>query len=133
MKVMSVVVASFLIGIVANESMAGFVINESTTPTKATTCAALVIGNSNYKTRPLMSAEADANLLAGALAKKGFRVTKLNDLTTQQIEEAILSFGKNNADVLWFAFSGHGALYSAEGTSHLVGIDETSRRQWVHC
>ena len=50
---------------------------------------ALVVGNSKYADAPLRNPSSDADAMAGMLNSLGFQVTKLKDVSKQQIEEAV--------------------------------------------
>ena len=88
---------------------------------------ALVIANSAYQgAQPIATAAADAGLIAAALQKAGFDVTRSDDLTTQNMGAALGAFtGKVQAagpDAIVFVyFSGYAV--QVNGDDHLVPVD----------
>jgi hypothetical protein len=86
--------------------------------------AALVIGNSAYKTTPaLANPRADANDVAIALEKLGYSVTKGLDLDKAEMDETIQRFARKlkSAEVGVFFYAGHGL--QVNGQNYLVPID----------
>jgi formylglycine-generating enzyme required for sulfatase activity/uncharacterized caspase-like protein len=84
--------------------------------------AALVIGNSAYKTSPLANPVNDANDMAALLEKLDFHVTKLTDASRREMKEAINAFGKRlrKGGTGLFYFAGHGV--QVEGINYLIPI-----------
>lgn len=85
---------------------------------------ALVIGESNYaRISPLANPAADANLVAGALARSGFDVRLGLDLDKAALEAALEDFARDaqQADVATIYYAGHGL--EAGGRNWLVPID----------
>src|SRR5687767_13134777 len=71
---------------------------------------ALVIGNSAYRTLPLVNPVNDARAIAQTLEKLGFRVTQLENSSQSAMYEAIRSFGDSlkSGGVGLFYYAGHG-------------------------
>jgi len=93
-------------------------INGYCSPTKR----ALVIGNSNYQEVPLRNPTNDANDITKTLEELGFWVTKKVNITQQEMEEAIRTFGGQiqRNDIVLFYFSGHGV--QVNGINYLLPI-----------
>ena len=86
---------------------------------------ALVIGNGQYKSVPLNNPANDANDMAKALKKCGFKVTYRENIGQREMEEAIRKFGKNlqSGGVGLFFFAGHGVQIG--GRNYLIPTDAT--------
>lgn len=84
---------------------------------------ALVIGNSQYRSRPLRNPVNDANLLADSLKAIDFQVTVKEDLSLAEIKEAIREFSKqlSAGGVGLFYFAGHGI--QIDGRNFLIPTD----------
>ena len=85
---------------------------------------ALAIGNDSYRYADrLTNARADAKAVASALASTRFSVTLKQDLTLQQMKEALRSFKAQIAggDEVVFYYSGHGV--QLDGNNYLIPID----------
>ncbi|MGR5280360.1 caspase family protein [Photobacterium damselae] len=84
---------------------------------------ALVIGNANYKVKPLDNPSNDASAIADILSDKGFSVCKKNDLKIEEFFSAIHDFcdKSKNADVVLLYFAGHGVEH--EGENYLIPCD----------
>lgn len=85
---------------------------------------ALVIGESSYqRISPLANPGADANLVAGALARSGFDVRLGLNLNKAALEAALEDFARaaQQADVATIYYAGHGL--EAGGRNWLVPID----------
>ncbi len=84
---------------------------------------ALVIGNANYKVKPLNNPVNDASLVANTLKQLDFEVMYLTNANQQQMENAVMAFGKklNKNSVGLFYFSGHGIQHN--GNNYLIPID----------
>ena len=99
----------------------------SLVPALAQSRLALVIANSAYQgAPPVATAAADAGLIATSLTADGFEVTRSDDLTTQNLGDAIGAFiGKVQAagpDAIVFVyFSGYAV--QGNGDDHLVPVD----------
>lgn len=90
----------------------------------ATSRVALVIGNSAYKhATPLKNPSNDANDMARALEKLGFRVVVGRDLRKAGMEGAIREFTRllPGADVALFYFAGHGLQVG--GQNYLAPVE----------
>ncbi len=88
---------------------------------------ALVIGNGNYPEDLLGNPANDARAMAGTLRSLGFEVVSDENVTWQQMQEALLEFRQrlSAGGVGLFYFSGHG-LRAAERTL-LLPVDATGR------
>ena len=93
---------------------------------------ALVIGNGNYTNGwdPLPGALQDVKEVAAALKTHDFNVTLKTDLTTDEFEDAFLTFvlehGADEANRLLFYYAGHGytlPLANAQERGYLVMVD----------
>lgn len=87
---------------------------------------ALVIGNAQYvgKNTNLANPVNDARLMASVLTGLGFRVTKIENAKTADIQRAVSRFAqqlKANPSVGFFYFAGHGA--GIQGEHYLIGVD----------
>jgi hypothetical protein len=84
---------------------------------------ALVIGNGNYNSKPLLSPLNDAEDVAAALEKLGFDVILLKNGNLNQMRSAIKEFGSRIAsyETNIFYFSGHGIEY--KGRNYLIPVD----------
>jgi len=84
---------------------------------------ALIIGNGDYKNSPLKNPMNDANDMAAALKKLGFKVSHLINASKHEMVLAINKFGKNlkSNDVGLFYYSGHGM--QVNGRNYLIPID----------
>jgi uncharacterized caspase-like protein len=85
---------------------------------------ALVIGNDTYQhAEPLRNARADARAVAVSLQAIGFKVTLKQDVTLQQMKEALRNFkaSVSGGDEVVFYFSGHGVQFG--GTNYLIPVD----------
>lgn len=86
--------------------------------------AALVIGNSAYKTTPaLANPRSDATDIATALEKLGYSVTKGLDVDKAEMDDIIKRFSAKLADVEVgvFFYAGHGL--QVNGQNYLVPVD----------
>jgi hypothetical protein len=84
---------------------------------------ALVIGNSGYESAPLRNPVNDARSMAAVLRRFGFQVSKLENATQQEMDEAITTFGQSlrRGAVGLFYFSGHGM--QVNGENYLIPVD----------
>jgi len=84
---------------------------------------ALVIGNGAYSSGSLRNPARDARAVAAALEARGFRVSLVLDAGKQEMEEAIIDFGRalENGGVGLFYFAGHGVEQG--GANYLVPVD----------
>jgi uncharacterized caspase-like protein len=93
----------------------------------------LVIGNSNYQNVDyLRNPENDAKDLAASLENKGFKVTRLNNGTLDDMRSALRNFGESaqKFDLVMVFFAGHGIEIG--GVNWLIPIDarlELDRRK----
>ena len=79
-------------------------------PVLASERVALVIGNANYKTAPLDNPVNDARAMARRLSQLGFKVTKVENATRNQMERAIAAFERQLSPTKTglFYYAGHG-------------------------
>jgi len=84
---------------------------------------ALVIGNSAYSSGPLKNPVNDAEAMAAALQKLGFKVTLKKNANLETMEEAIEDFGNwlKRGGVGLFYYAGHGVQVS--GINYLIPVD----------
>ncbi|CAH0995950.1 hypothetical protein EMA8858_02078 [Emticicia aquatica] len=85
---------------------------------------ALLIGNANYKVKPLSNTLNDIDDMAAKLESMNFKVVKYKNLTYESMSLAFIKFGKELADydVGMFFYAGHG-LQNGSGTNYLVPVD----------
>ena len=82
---------------------------------------ALIIGNSDYTTGPLLNPENDARAMAGALRNTGFEVLEYINLETMvDMKRVIREFGRKiqNGGVGLFYYAGHGI--QVNGKNYLI-------------
>jgi TPR repeat protein len=84
---------------------------------------ALVIGNSNYKDRPLKNSSNDSRAISAKLRTFGFNVTELENLDRRKFKEAVISFSEKakDSDVTLLFYSGHGIQLG--GINYLLPTD----------
>jgi len=84
---------------------------------------ALVIGNADYETSPLVTTINDASQMASALSNLGFSVTHLADANHEQMLQAIEEFGDklHEDSVGLFYYAGHAA--QIKDNNYLVPIN----------
>ena len=85
---------------------------------------ALVIGNNAYsKVTPLKTAVADANAMARALERAGFRVTLRTDVDEKAMKATLRAFkaGVGGGDEVVFFFAGHGV--QLDDSNYLLPTD----------
>lgn len=85
---------------------------------------ALLVGNANYKIKPLINTLNDVDDMATKLENMGFKVVKYKNLNSEDMSLAFIKFGKElaNYDIGMFFYAGHG-LQNASGTNYLVPVD----------
>ena len=91
---------------------------------------ALVIGNSNYISQPLLNPINDAKAIASKLMKNGFKVTYYQDMKTNQISFIlgdIVSKIKPGS-VFAFFYAGHG--YQIKGQNYFPAVDAKIRTEY---
>lgn len=83
---------------------------------------ALVIGNSDYDSKPLDNPVNDANDMSSLLKSMGFAVTKLINANASEMRHAIDQFGQRIADaeVTMVFFAGHGV--QVDGNNYLIPV-----------
>jgi len=90
---------------------------------------ALVMGNSNYKVRPLKNPRNDADDVSNALKATGFQVIDLRDATIQQMRAGVRQFGDRliNNDVGLVYYSGHGV--EVKGRNYFIPVNADIMRE----
>jgi hypothetical protein len=90
---------------------------------------ALIIGNSAYRQSPLVNPVNDAQAMAAALGSLGFAVTRLENASKSQMNDALRSFGDSiqNGGIGLFYFAGHGMQVS--GQNFLIPVDANIARE----
>lgn len=90
---------------------------------------ALVIGNSGYKTSPLINPVNDARAMAIKLQQLGFTVIKRENASLEEMMSAVREFGNQlkNGGVGLFYYAGHGI--QAKGVNYLVPVDANIARE----
>jgi uncharacterized caspase-like protein len=90
---------------------------------------ALVIGNSNYRVRPLRNPTNDANDVSSALKSSGFQVIDLRDASLQQMRAGVRQFGDRliNNDVGLVYYSGHGV--EVKGRNYFIPVNADIQRE----
>jgi hypothetical protein len=85
---------------------------------------ALLIGNKDYKSRPLNNSIRDIELLAETLKRMGFTVIKKKNLTRTETIEALREFRKrvDRNTIALVYFSGHGINSKSENRNYLIPI-----------
>ncbi len=88
---------------------------------------ALVIGNAAYPSQSLTNPVNDAKAVAKVLGRLNFDVTLVTDANQEQMETAILEFGKKlrKDKEAVFYYSGHGVQY--QGENYLIPVDAIPR------
>ena len=84
---------------------------------------ALIIGNSTYRSRPLLNPKNDSDDIASFLIDSGFEVIRVNNASFIEMQEAIKRYSdklKEN-DVGLVFYSGHGVEY--KGRNYLLPVD----------
>ena len=109
----------------------------STSPTPTPTASAiptgkrvaLVVGNKNYKVRPLANPLNDADDMSRSLRSSGFEVIDLGDATLQQMRSAVRQFGDKllSSDVGLVYYSGHGV--EVKGRNYFIPVNADIMRE----
>ncbi len=91
--------------------------------------AALVIGNSAYRSAPLRNPVNDARDMAAALARTGFNVTLVEDASLTGMRRAIRSFGDEltRGGIGLFYYAGHGV--QLRGRNFLLPVNADIARE----
>lgn len=84
---------------------------------------ALVIGNANYKDKPLKNSVNDSKAIANKLRKYGFNVIEVENVNRKKFREAVIAFTETakNSDVTVLYYSGHGVQLG--GINYLLPVD----------
>jgi TonB family protein len=90
---------------------------------------ALVVGNANYKVRPLKNPKNDADDVSRSLKATGFDVIDLRDATLPQMRTAVRQFGDRliNNDVGLVYYSGHGV--EVKGRNYFIPVNADIQRE----
>lgn len=90
---------------------------------------ALVIGNANYATAPLINSVNDATAVAKVLEKAGFKVDLRLDANQRQLQDAVTAFGDRlrGGGAGLFYFAGHGV--QIKGRNFLMPVGTDIRRE----
>lgn len=90
---------------------------------------ALVVGNGNYKIRPLKNSTNDAEDISQSLKANGFDVIDLRDATLPQMRKAVREFGDRliNNDVGLVYYSGHGV--EVKGRNYFIPVNADIQRE----
>ena len=90
---------------------------------------ALVIGNANYKVRPLKNPRNDADDISRSLRASGFEVIDLRDASLQQMRNGVRQFGDRliNNDVGLVYYSGHGV--EVKGRNYFIPVNADIMRE----
>ena len=97
-----------------------------TIPALAQSRIALVIGNSSYKSAPLLNPINDAALMTRALEETGFTVTTIIDANQKTMKRALIEFGRKlrKSDAVGlFYYAGHGVQVKGENYLIPLGIN----------
>ena len=87
---------------------------------------ALVIGNGSYRAKPLANPVHDADDMAAALGRLGFKTTRLVDVDRRRMLEAIHSFGdrlRKAGGVGLFYYAGHAVQVNGRNYLLPIGLD----------
>lgn len=92
-------------------------------PPRAKKVAALVIGNSNYKTSPLANPKNDASAISAKLKGMGYNVKTLIDADRKELLKGLNQFREmaEKSDVGIFYYAGHGVQVA--GTNYILPVD----------
>ena len=90
---------------------------------------ALVVGNANYKVRPLKNSRNDADDISRSLRSSGFEVIDLRDATIQQMRSGVRQFGDKllTHDVGLVYYSGHGV--EVRGRNYFIPVNADIMRE----
>ena len=90
---------------------------------------ALVVGNANYKVRPLKNPRNDADDVSRSLKATGFDVIDLRDASLPQMRTAVRQFGDRliNNDVGLVYYSGHGV--EVKGRNYFIPVNADIQRE----
>jgi hypothetical protein len=90
---------------------------------------ALVVGNNNYKVRPLKNSRNDADDMSRSLRTSGFEVIDLRDATLPQMRTAVRQFGDKllTYDVGLVYYSGHGV--ENKGRNYFIPVNADILRE----
>jgi hypothetical protein len=90
---------------------------------------ALIIGNSTYRQSPLRNPVNDAQAMAATLGSLGFSVTKLENASKGQMNDALRKFGDTikTGGIGLFYYAGHGIQVSGE--NFMIPVNATIERE----
>lgn len=91
---------------------------------------ALIVGNSAYKTRPLINPGNDANDMARELRDLGFQTQLVLDASRARMREATRQFAQaaSQSDVALIFFAGHGV--ESKGRNFLIPVDADLKHEY---
>lgn len=102
---------------------------QTASPAQTGNRLALVIGNNNYKSKPLKNSRNDADDISRSLKKSGFNVIDLRDATLPQMRTAVRQFGdrliKSNVGLVYY--SGHGV--EVKGRNYFIPVNADIQRE----
>ena len=103
--------------------------NQSLPQQSANKRIALVVGNANYKVRPLKNPRNDADDISRSLRSSGFDVIDLRDASLQQMRNGVRQFGDRliNNDVGLVYYSGHGV--EVKGRNYFIPVNADIMRE----
>ena len=103
--------------------------SQTTPPQTANKRIALVVGNANYKVRPLKNPRNDADDISRSLRSSGFEVIDLRDASLQQMRNGVRHFGDRliNNDVGLVYYSGHGV--EVKGRNYFIPVNADIMRE----
>ena len=92
-------------------------------PNRKLSLHALIIGNADYKGKPLKNSLNDAQAIAQKFRKYGFSVTEANNLDRKKFRDILINFTESakNSDVTVFYYAGHGMQLG--GINYLLPTD----------
>ena len=102
---------------------------QTATPPSIGRRVALVLGNANYKVRPLKNPRNDADDISRSLRSSGFEVIDLRDASLQQMRNGVRQFGDRliNNDVGLVYYSGHGI--EVKGRNYFIPVNADIMRE----
>jgi hypothetical protein len=104
-------------------------ITQTTTTPNVGRRVALVVGNANYKVRPLKNPRNDADDISRSLRSSGFEVIDLRDASLQQMRNGVRQFGDRliSNDVGLVYYSGHGV--EVKGRNYFIPVNADIMRE----
>lgn len=111
------------VALIGNKSIPGRLTTGKSASNNKGKRLALVIGNSNYLTRPLKNPVNDAKDVGNALKNAGFNVIELYDADLDEMRSSIKNFSESlgNYEVGLVYYSGHGIEFS--GRNYFIPVN----------